>query len=217
MPPTCSATSSSTLDLPSKPCLWARPLHLATIVRRAIGDPHAATTSVCAAPRARTARWAEAAFTTARPITRQGSSVRPKPRRARGGASADVGEDATGSEAVASAPVDDRRRAATPRARAAGLCGDVGPFTKGDVQMRSARLVIGLLSLAALAGLLALPAGAHGKRPPPAVCSATSEWSCAGMLVGSICEDGRCGGTCKQLRGSEDCFCYFGRKARFCD
>ena len=66
--------------------------------------------------------------------------------------------------------------------------------------MRSARLVITLLlSLVALGGLLALPAGAHGKRPPPAVCSATSEWSCAWQPVGSICEDGFQGGICKQL------------------
>ena len=77
------------------------------------------------------------------------------------------------------------------------------------------RLGGGALALAtALGGLLALPAVAHGKRPPPAVCSATSEWACIGMPVGSICEDGRQGGICKQRRGSEDCYCYV-KKERF--
>ena len=77
------------------------------------------------------------------------------------------------------------------------------------------RLGGGAMAVAAgVGGLLALPAVAHGKRPPPAVCSATSEWACIGLPVGSVCEDGRQGGICKQLRGSEDCICYC-KKCRF--
>ena len=72
------------------------------------------------------------------------------------------------------------------------------------------RLGGGALAVAAgVGGLLALPAVAHGKRPPPAVCSANSGL-CAGLPVGWYCLDGRQVGICKQLRGqsSNDCTCY---------
>ena len=66
-----------------------------------------------------------------------------------------------------------------------------------------------LVAVAAMSGLLALPAISEGAKRPPKVCDGLSYTGCVGREVGSLCSDGREGGTgrCRAPRGSTTCYC----------
>ena len=53
-------------------------------------------------------------------------------------------------------------------------------------------------------GLVALPAVANGRRPPPAACSTDSDNYCRGLVEGAYCQIGTTAGVCV---GAPACTC----------
>jgi len=73
------------------------------------------------------------------------------------------------------------------------------------------KLGYGAMQLAAaFGGMLVLLQVAQG-RPPVRICSDRSSFSCVSAPVGAQCYDSDGFGTCRKIRGTNDCFCYKSR------